>query len=57
MLYPLVSIIITTRNEEYNIGNCLESILRNIEPKKYRDLELKKHRNLEKKSKFLNLCL
>ena len=27
---PLVSVIITTKNEEKNIGNCLESILRNI---------------------------
>jgi glycosyltransferase involved in cell wall biosynthesis len=42
--YPLVSIIITTKNEEKNIGNCLESILRNI--------ELKGCRNIG--SKFLN---
>ena len=27
MSYPLVSVIITTKNEERNIANCLESIL------------------------------
>jgi glycosyltransferase involved in cell wall biosynthesis len=37
---PLVSIIITTKNEEKNIGNCLESILRNIELKDYRNIEI-----------------
>jgi len=39
---PLVSIIITTKNEEKNIGNCLESILRNIEI-----VELKEYRSIE----------
>jgi len=37
---PLVSIIITTKNEEKNIGNCLESILRNIGLKGYRNIEI-----------------
>ena len=26
MTYPVVSVIVTTRNEEHNIANCLESI-------------------------------
>ncbi len=30
---PLVSIVITTKNEEKNIGNCLESIKKQIYPK------------------------
>jgi len=41
---PFISIIITTKNEEKNIGNCLKSILRNIELKGYRNIG----------SKFLN---
>lgn len=30
---PFVSVIITTKNEERNIGNCLESIRHQIYPK------------------------
>lgn len=49
----IISIIITTKNEEKNIENCLKSIVESgIEIEKYRDIE---DRNLEKKSKTLNL--
>lgn len=33
MVQPIVSLVITTKNEEKNIGNCLESILRQTYPK------------------------
>lgn len=32
LMNPLVSIIITTKNEESNIEDCLESILKQIYP-------------------------
>jgi len=32
MNFPLVSIIITTKNEERNIANCLKSILQQTYP-------------------------
>ncbi len=31
--FPLISIIITTKNEEKNIGRCLESIFKQSYPK------------------------
>ena len=48
---PLVSIIITTRNEERNIANCLESIINsNIALKQYRHIDKKdKDKSLSKK--------
>ena len=30
---PVVSVIVTTRNEENNIGNCLESVKKQDYPK------------------------
>ena len=33
-ILPLVSVIITTRNEEKNIGNCLKSTLSQTYPEK-----------------------
>lgn len=33
MNFPLISIIVTTKNEEKNIGRCLESIRKQTFPK------------------------
>ena len=48
---PLVSIIITTKNEEKNIGNCLKSIINsNIALEQYRHIDKKKKEPIRLKS-------
>ena len=48
---PLVSIIITTKNEEKNIGNCLKSIINsNIALEQYRHIDKKKKESIRLKS-------
>lgn len=48
---PLVSIIITTKNEEKNIGNCLKSIVNsNIALEQYRYIDKKKKESIKLKS-------
>ena len=48
---PLVSIIITTKNEEKNIGNCLKSIVNsNIALEQYRYIDKKKKESIRLKS-------
>ncbi len=48
---PLISIIITTRNEEKNIANCLKSIVNsNIALEQYRYIDKKKKESIRLKS-------
>lgn len=48
---PLISIIITTRNEEKNIANCLKSIINsNIALEQYRHIDKKKKESIRLKS-------